>query len=277
MSTTTTSRPDQDQDGTTVSNETRQLARRRKAFRTIATVMAVSGVLFGIFTAVFGIVSEAQRIHAFHNAVVAALLLVLATPPAIAAARDPERAAAPLVHLVAVSAAGLGTMVLGQKIDAFTLPFIVFVGVLVALGVARFEALRSGHWSLPLGILVVTAAVPLVSYALGEAELQRIDASSEHAEFNHWVEMSFVAVAVLMLGALTALRPAAFRLSAWSAGVTLAVLGAASIAFSTYASAMSEAWAWTALAGGVTFVVLTEFATRRFRSREASGGLGGSR
>ena len=58
--------------------------------------MAVSGVAFGLFTAVFGIVSEAQEIHAFHNVVVAALLLVLSAPPAIAAARAPDRAAGPL-------------------------------------------------------------------------------------------------------------------------------------------------------------------------------------
>ncbi|MDQ3978355.1 MAG: hypothetical protein M3314_02220 [Actinomycetota bacterium] len=278
---TTTSRPGHHRPRTMLASgggdPTNRRAGRRKAFRTIATVMAVSGVLFGVFTAVFGIVSEAQKIHAFHNAVVAALLLVLAAPPAIAAARAPERAGAPLVHLVALSAAGLGTMLLGQKIDVFTLPFIVFVGVLVALRVASFDALRSGHWSVPLAILVVTAAVPLMTYAVGEAELQRVDTSSEHAEFNHWVEMSFVAVAVLMLGALTALRPAAFRLSAWSVGVTLAVLGAASITFSGYASAMSESWAWAALAGGVAFVVLAEFARRRFQRQEASRQPGGSR
>ncbi len=269
-----TDRPCQDQHRTMGvpggRDHTNQVAGRRKAFRTIATVMAVSGGLFGVFTAVFGIVSEAQKVHAFHNAVVAALLLALATPPAIAAARAPERAAAPLVHLVALSAAGLGTMLLARKVDVFTLPFIVFVGVLVALRVPSFDALRTGHWSLPLAILVVTAAVPLLKYTIGQAELQRIDTSSEHAEFNHWVEMSFVAVGVLMLGALTALRPAAFRLSAWSAGITLAVLGAASIAFPGYASAITESWAWTALAGGVALVVLAESARRRFHSQEAT-------
>jgi hypothetical protein len=251
--------------------------RRRKAFRVIAIFMAVSGVAFGAFTAVFGIVSEAQEIHAFHNAVVATLLLVLSAPAALAAARGGEQAAASVLHLVALSVAGLGTMLLGQKIDIFTLPFVLFVGGLVALRVARFEAVKSGRWSLVLAVLVVAAAVPLLSYALGEAELQRIDHSSEHAEFNHWVEMSFVAVGVLLLGALTAFRPAAFRLSAWSAGITLTVLGGASLAFSSHASAMSESMGWAALFGGVLFIAVAEVERRRLQPLPASKQSGGSR
>jgi hypothetical protein len=278
---TTESRSDQDRYrrafASRASDQTKGLSGKQKAFRAIAIVMAVSGAVFGIFTAVFGIVSEAQEIHAFHNAVVAALLLVLSAPAAIAAARAPQQAAAAVVHLVALSAAGLGTMFLSQKVDVFTLPFIVFVGVLVALRVVPFDALWSGRWSLPLAILVVAAAVPLLTYALGEAELQRIDTSSEHADFNHWVEMSFVAVGVALLGALTAFRPAAFRLSAWSAGITLAVLGAASLAFSSYASAMSEAGGWTALVGGVVFIAVAELERQRFHSPATSKQIGGSR
>jgi hypothetical protein len=250
---------------------------RRKAFRAIAVIMAVSGLAFGIFTAVFGMVSDAQDIHAFHNAVVAALLLVLSAPAAIAAARARENAGGSVLHLVALSVAGLGTMFLGQKVDVFTLPFILFVGVLVALRVAHFGALESGRWSVPLAILVGAAALPLLSYALCEAELQRIDTSSDHAEFNHWVEMSFVAVSVLLLGALTAFRPVAFRLSAWSASITLAVLGAGSIVFSSHASAMSESWGWIALVGGAVFISLAEVERRRLQSLPASKQIGGSR
>jgi Mg-chelatase subunit ChlD len=50
---------------------------RRKAFRVIAIILAVTGLGFGLFTAVFGIISEAQRVHALHNVVVATLLVVL--------------------------------------------------------------------------------------------------------------------------------------------------------------------------------------------------------
>jgi hypothetical protein len=215
----------------------------------------------------FGIVSEAQTIHAFHNVVVAALLLVLSAPPAFAAAREPERAVAPLLHLSALGVAGLATMALGLTIDIYTLPFVVLVGVLLLLRVARGPALGVGCPSVALGILVTAAAVPLVTYALGQAELQRINTSSNHAELNHWVEMSFYAVAVLLLRALAALRPTTFRMSAWSAGIALAVMGGASRALEGYASALGTSGAWAALVGGVLFLFLTEWEVRQAELR----------
>jgi hypothetical protein len=234
------------------------------AFRVIAAIMAVSGVAFGLFTAVFGIVSEAQEIHAFHNVVVAALLLVLSAPPAIAAARTPDRAA-PLLHLVALSVAGVVTMVLGLKVDIFTLPFIVLVGVLLMLqGPRGRPALAAGRLSPSLAVLVAVAALPLVIYALEQAELQRIDISSEHAEFNHWVETSFYAVAVLLLGLVAALRPVANRLTAWCAGLGLAILGGASLMLGQYASTLDGPWAWAALLGGLGFISVAEW--ERLRS-----------
>ena len=237
---------------------------RFRTFRIIAGIMAVSGVAFGLFTAVFGIVGKAQEIHAFHNVVVAALLLLLSAPPAIAAARAPERAAGPLLHLAAVGVAGLITMALGLKVDIFTLPFIALVGVLLVLRVPRGPAFARGRLSPFLVVLVAVAVLPLVTYALAQAELQRIDISSEHAEFNHWVETSFYAIAVLLLGLMAALRPAAYRLTAWCAGLGLAILGGASLALGHYASALGAPWAWAALLGGLVFVSVAEW--ERLRS-----------
>ncbi len=243
---------------------------RRRAFRIIAWFMAVSAIAFGLFTAVFGIVDESQEIHAVHNAVVAALLLVISAPPAVAAARAPEVAWPPLVHLIAVGAAGLITMILSLRLDVFTLPFIVLVGVLLLLRVPRGAIVDPGRPSAALAVLTVVALIPLVVYALDQAELQRIDTRSEHAEFNHWVETSFYAVAIPLLGALAAFRPGRFRLSAWSAGVALAVLGGISLAYQRNPSAVDSPWAWAALAGGVVFVGAAEWEAARSRRAASS-------
>jgi MFS family permease len=236
---------------------------RRTAFRVIAIVMSVAAVVFGLVTIVFAIVDEEQEIHAFHNTVVASLLLVVTAPGAIAAARAPDRATRPLVHLSAVGIAGLGTMLLALTPDPFTLPVIVLVGVLWALLPTREPAFPPGRPSPILLVLVAAAAVPLVAYALGQAELQRTDDTTEHAELFHWVEMSFYAVVPLLLGLVAAIRPAAYRLSAWSAGVTLAVAGVASLALQDYASALRTPWAWAALVGGLVFLAAEELERRR--------------
>jgi len=245
---------------------------RRRAVRIIAAIMAVSAVGFGLFTAVFGIISEAQTIHAFHNAVVTSLLLVLSAPGTIATARAPERSTRALMILAMVGIAGLITMALSLTLDPFTLPFVVLIGVLWALRPSRERPFPTGRLSPILLVLVLVAVVPLVAYALGQAELQRIDSSSEHAEFYHWVETSFYAVAIPLVGLLAAVRPAAYRLAAWSAAVALAVLGGASLAFGDRASALDTPWAWAALAGSAVFVAVAEWEARRRPTRLAPRG-----
>ena len=230
--------------------------------------MAVSAIAFGLFTAVFAFIFEGQEIHAVHNAVVAALLLVISAPPAVAAARHPDKGWTPLLHLVAVGIAGLVTMVLSLRLDIFTLPFVLLVGVLLLLRVPGGPVVGPGRPSVVLAVLTIAALVPLIVYALGQAEMQRIDTTSEHSEFNHWVETSFYAMAILLLGALTAFRPRQFRMPAWSASVALAVLGGISLAFPERPSAVEAPWAWAALLGAVAFVATAEWeAARSSRGR----------
>ena len=231
--------------------------------RVLATFMAVSAVGFGVFTIVFGIVSPAQAPHALHNLVVASLLLVMSAPPVIAVARDPHRSVRALVILAAVGIAGLATMALSLTPDPFTLPFVVLVGVLWMLQPDRSGALPPGRPSAILLGLVLVAAAPLIILAIGQAELQRTDHTSEHAAFFHWVETSFYAVAVLLLGLLAAVRPVAYRLAAWYGGIALALFGLGSLALSSHASAIPAPWALAAVMGAAAFVGVTEWEVRR--------------
>jgi hypothetical protein len=235
---------------------------RLTAMRIIGWIMVVSAVGFGLFTIVFGIVSPAQEIHAVHNAVVASLLLVLSAPPAIAVARAPHRALRSLVILAAVGVAGLATMAMSLTVDPFTLPFVVAIGVLWTIVPSRGSTVPVGRPSLIMLAMVAVAAVPLILYALGQAEQQRIDQTSEHAAFFHWVETSFYAVAILLLGFLAALRPSVFRMAAWMGGLALVILGGASVLLGQHASALPEPWSWAAVAGGVVFVAVAEWEAR---------------
>jgi hypothetical protein len=240
------------------------------AFRVIALLVGVSGAAFGLFTAVFGLIDESQRIHAFHNTVVSSLLLVLSAPPALIAARAPERATPMLVHLGALGVAGLVTMALALTIDPFTLPVIVLIGVLWLVRPPPERPMPPGRPSYILLLLVLAGAIPLAAYALTNAELQRIDTVSEHTQFYHWVETAFYAASIPLVGLLAALRPTAFRFSAWSAGIALSVLGAGSLLLGRYASALDASWPWAALVGGVVFVALGEWEARRSGSVRSS-------
>lgn len=238
-------------------------SRRHRAMRVIAAFMAVAAVGFGLFTIALGVLDPAQGLHAFHNALVASLLLVISAPPAIAVARAPERAERALVILAVVGVAALGTMLLSATLDPFTLPFVVLIGVLWLLRRGGGLIVPAGRSSLPLVVLAVAAAIPLLAYAAGQAELSRLDRTSEHAAFFHWVEASFIAAAVALLGLLAAVRPVAYRLAAWTAGVSLVVLGGASVVLGGYASAFDAGWGLAALVWGILLVAAAEWVVRR--------------
>jgi len=236
---------------------------RLTVMRVIAWIMAASAVGFGLFTIVFGIVSPAQEIHAVHNAVVGSLLLVLSAPPVIQVARFPELPLRHLVILAAVAVAALATMAMSLTLDPFTLPFVVLTGVLWAIVPDRGGAVPAGRPSPIMLAVVIVAAVPLVMYAIAQAELQRTDPLSEHSAFFHWVEMSFYSIAIVLLGFLAAFRPDAFRMAAWMGGLALAILGGASVLFGQHASAIAAPWSWAALAVGLAFIALGEWEARK--------------
>jgi hypothetical protein len=235
---------------------------RHRAMRVVAAVMAVAAIGFGLFTAVFGVIGPDQEQHAFHNVVVATLLLVLSAPPALGAARAPAGAGS-LIVLAALAVAGIATMALSLTLDPFTLPFVVLIVVLWLLRPTPPTLVPPARSSIPMLVLVLVAAGPLLVYAAGQADLQRTDQTSDHAAFFHWVETSFFTTAIVLLGLLAGLRPAAYRLAAWMSGFALAVLGAGSLLLAGYASAPDAPWGWAALAGGVAFIGVAEWEASR--------------
>lgn len=230
--------------------------RRLRITRLIAGFMAGSAILFGAFTVVFGIVAESQHIHGFHNAVVAALLLVLSAPPALAIARRPDRSDAPLITLTVLSAAAVITMAASLTIDPFTMPFVVFTGVLWTMRQSNERKAHEEQPSKGMLLLVAAGAVPLVVYALGQAELQRTLTGDVHSQFFHWVEASFYATGILFLGLLSALRPRTQRMAGLSAGLGLIIMGLAALFLSGHASAVPTPWSWLAVAGGAAVIGL---------------------
>jgi hypothetical protein len=181
----------------------------------------------------------------------------------VAVARAPGRAIRPLVILAALTIAGLSAMAVALTPDPFILPVLVFIGVLWWLVPTRDGAIPPGRMSPIMGALVIAGAVLLLPFAVEQAGLQRTDRTSDHAAFYHWVEMAFTSVGIVLVGLVAALRPYAFRMATLSAGLALAVLGAASVLFAQHASALGAPWSWAALVGGLAFIGVGEWEASR--------------
>jgi hypothetical protein len=98
----------------------------------------------------------------------------------------------------------------------------------------------------PLALLTTALLTPFV---LGQVDLQHT-LVDEHAELAHYVDMAWVSLAVIALGACAAVSSAARSLAVWSSGGLL-VIGAARLAFTP-----DRTWSGLAVGLGATGVLL---------------------
>jgi hypothetical protein len=100
------------------------------------------------------------------------------------------------------------------------------------------------------------AFVPLIAYAAVEVSKQLSNAQPAHAIVGHFALMGALGVALAGLAGLAALRTEGWRLPLWSAGLAVAALGAASIAFPSEASSFGLVGGVLAIAWGGSFIWL---------------------
>lgn len=161
----------------------------------------------------------------------------------------------------------------GSSIAMLPIIFTVVGLVVVALHPARRSLLRLDRVenidSRVIGLLVV-GAVPLLAYAADQLVLQ-YSVADEHAELVHYGGMAVLAVLILVLGLLAAVRRRDWRFAAWGAGVLAVYLGASSVAFPGYAGSVGQMWGGLAVVWGVVFVGAVEY-SRRSAGTGAQGG-----
>jgi len=93
------------------------------------------------------------------------------------------------------------------------------------------------------------------------AEARDLVGPPHHVQRLSW--MAALAIAIVLVGLLAALRTRGWRIPAWSAGTAAAVFGLASIVFPDQRGAEGRGWGGVALAGGVLFIAVAELESRR--------------
>jgi hypothetical protein len=251
---------------------------RGRLFAAVCIVFGIgaAGGLFGVAVVLEWFVTGAERVHRVHNIGVGAISGVILTTAFLVQLRRPQRRVAPLQQVVAAGVAAFVAAGLAWDVDyvVIGLALVAAGGIAIALHPSRRRFLRVHRGvSIPLAVMVVAGAVPLVGYALGQASLQRNGAPSDpHVQMSHYAGMAFMAIALVLCGAVAALRGRGYRIAAWTTGLGAAVFGAAGFAFPHVRDAAStpgRRWGLVAVAGGLLFAAVAEWDRRRLSERRS--------
>jgi len=256
---------------------------RAIAFRVVDGVFALAafGGLFGIGIVIGWFSNDEGGIHRVHEIGFGVLYGILLTSACVALLWRTDRRPSAFWQIVAVGAASVLGGALGTSFQIAMLGAFVLVGagILFALHPARSSVLHPGFAPSPLlGALVVLGSVPLVALALAAAKLQRTGLPTDpHVQQGHWSLMASMALGLVLCGLLAAARGRGWRLTAWCAGLGVAVYGLASVVFANfqgtgvrYAGSEGVGWGIAAIIGGLLFVAASEWVARSTPERRVA-------
>jgi len=125
--------------------------------------------------------------------------------------------------------------------------------------------------SRPMALLAVAAALPSLAYATGMLAQARAAGPScflgQCAQGDRYAETAALAVAMVLVALLAALRTERWRLPARCAGAAAIVLGGTSVAFPGEAGALGLWWALATIGWGTTLIALARLPDARARRR----------
>jgi hypothetical protein len=175
-----------------------------------------------------------------------------------------------VLALLAFSLAGA----FGGRIEPFVGPLVLLVAItpLVVLHPRRRALFALGEGiSGPLLAMALLAAVPAARYAASMFAAARAAGPScflgQCVQGDRLAEAGALALAVVLVAALAALRTPGWRLPAWCAGLAAGLLGAASWLFPAEQGALSVWLAIGAVVWGTAFIAVAETQVRRPRVR----------
>jgi hypothetical protein len=137
----------------------------------------------------------------------------------------------------------------------FTLYGVIAV-ILAVLHPERGRLFTGGAIEPRLAAMAGLAFLPLMVYAVGQVAKQLSNAEPVHAVVGHFALSGALAVGLLGLAGLAALRTDGWRLPLWSSGLAVVALGMGSIAFPSEASSFGLVGGLAAIAWGATLIWL---------------------
>jgi len=245
---------------------------RRTWFSASAIVFAlIFGIGFFSWISLLGgwFDSGDRQIHRVHDVASSGVAtgLLIAAPLLILAWRRDDIALLQMLGVAALATV-VGSVIANEPAyAAFALIIAVPVVVLLAIsrGWRRFLAPCDG-WAPELLVAAVLGAPFWGAFAWTMARYQAdLPADDPHVQEYHWLGMAVLAIGLVLLVVLAALRTQGWRIVAWLTGAGSIVYGVASIVFATYPgsdvpypSSEGSSWGTLAIVWGVVVIALAE-------------------
>jgi hypothetical protein len=232
----------------------------RLAFRIVAGILGVVGIVLSVPFTVISFVDDAEAIHRLHNVAFTALYGVLLGTALLACAWRPEQNVSAFFVAVGSGIAGaVAGLASGDFVSGVWYTGPISIVVLWALHPSRRALLRASGFHLPTALLSLLALAPSIAWLLTQSDLQQTGSAADpHWEFHHYSGMAAAALALPLCGLAASLRESGRRVGAWLVGVSAVLIGAGSLVLSEYPGAFDTPWAWLTLAWGLAVIALAE-------------------
>lgn len=217
------------------------------AWTSPSDVVHLVGAICYIFIVTLGLVSQlrAPAIHVagFQQAFMAGLALIITA----AIVGDPDN------H--------------GGQYGPFDPAYLIFFTPLVLMAVfhpAREHLFKSGHVHVPSLFFAMFIAIPLFTYGVDQALMQRnsFPPSADPHHNSHWFIMAELAFTIPLAAAVTGLQTRGWKLASWSVTATLAALGIVSVMFPNSPSSFGSLYGLFATAVALILLILTYYRTK---------------
>ena len=168
-----------------------------------------------------------HRIHVIGHEIVSAWIIVAAASQL----RASWRRIAGVQQLFVIFIGALLADALSNRFSGLGV-LLIFAIALGALHPERKNLFKPGKRMSPLLVsIAILGAIPLLTFAESEFTKQRLLIEPIHADLGHWEWMATLAMLIVLLAVLTAVKTPGWRLPAWSTGLGAFVFGLASVIF----------------------------------------------
>lgn len=204
-------------------------------------------------------------VHRLHSTALSVLVWSMIIGIGVQLHRPRRKVAAMLMALAVPPAIALGeVLTTGTYVAMGTAPFFAVLLLIAVLHPAARQLVRIRRMDPIMSGLTAVAAVPCITFAVGQRELGRLHGGV----VDHWTFVAALSILVVFWGLIGASDRPGWKLPAWAAALTVVIVGLKSLLFPEMLSRAPLPWAVAALIWAGCYLIAGRLRERGQRSTQ---------